>query len=198
MNRMPYYLMAAALALLAGGPVLGFGTAAASGRDIGSPGARFDVAGMDMSGMKMDAMPPAKPAAAGPVVRLGDLTISAAFARAMLPGQPTGGGYFTIANAGNAPDTLIGATSPAAGIVSLHEMQMKGNVMQMRPLPDGIAIPAGGSVSLTPSGLHLMFEKVSTPFRQGASIPLTLRFARAGQVTLSLPVGSIAATAPGN
>jgi copper(I)-binding protein len=165
---------------------------------LGMGGISAEVAAMDMSNMEgMQMVKPAPASPAGPVAKVGDLTISGAFARAMLPGQPTGGGYLTIVNAGSAPDTLLAASSPAAGVVSLHEMKMNGNVMEMRPLPGGITIPAGGSVSLTPSGLHLMFEKVTTPFKQGTSVPLTLSFARAGQVTLSLPVGSVGAMAPG-
>ena len=113
-----------------------------------------------------------------------------------LPGQPTGGGYFTITNAGKTADTLIGASSVAARSVTLHQMKMNGSVMEMRALPQGIDIPAGGTVTLAPHGLHLMFEKVTAPFKAGASVTVTLSFAKAGKVDVALPVGAINATGP--
>ena len=165
----------------------------APGVDVTLTAAADDMAGMDMSGMNMGA--PAK-ATAGAAVTLGDLTISGGFSRAMLPGQPTGGGYFSITNAGKAADTLIGATSSAAQSVTLHQMKMNGSVMEMRALPQGIDIPAGGTVALTPDGLHLMFEKVTAPFKAGTSVTVTLSFAKAGKVDVALPVGAINAVEP--
>lgn len=126
---------------------------------------------------------------AGSETKIGDLTIEKAGARAMLPGQPAGGGYLTIVNEGAAPDRLVSASSPAAGKVEIHTMEMDGGVMKMRPLPDGLEIPAGGTVALEPGGRHLMFLDVKTPFEEGASVPVTLDFEKAGKVDVTLPVG---------
>lgn len=120
----------------------------------------------------------------------GDLSISSAWARAMLPGQPTGGGYMTIRNNGQTPDTLLSVSSPIAGKVEIHTMEMKDDVMVMRPLEDGLEIPAGGSVTLEPGGLHLMFMQVETPFAEGGEVPVTLEFEKAGRVEAVLPVHS--------
>ncbi|EHS51925.1 protein of unknown function DUF461 [Rhizobium sp. PDO1-076] len=123
------------------------------------------------------------------VVTLGDLELSGGFTKAMLPGQPVGGGFITITNKGAEDDVLIAATSPNAGEVQLHEMAMVNDVMKMRQLPDGITIPAGQSVELKPGGLHLMFFKISEPFRDGATVPVTLTFQKAGNVDVVLPIG---------
>jgi uncharacterized protein YcnI/copper(I)-binding protein len=155
-----------------------------------------DMSGMDMSGIDMGTAASTVPGPDKPVT-LGNLSITRPFARAMLPGQPTGGGYLSIANSGSADDTLVGASSPAARSVTLHEMKMNGSVMEMRALPDGIRIPAGATVALSPDGLHMMFENVSAPFRPGGRIPVTLVFAHAGKVEIDLPVAAIGATAPG-
>ena len=120
--------------------------------------------------------------------KAGDLTITGAWARAMLPGQPTGGAYMTIGNAGKEPDRLIAVTSPAASEVEVHRMEMKGDVMIMRPVEGGLEIPAGASVKLEPGGLHLMFNHSAAPFKEGAEVPVTLEFERAGKVDLMLPV----------
>ena len=132
----------------------------------------------------------------GPVAKLGSLEISGAFARATLPGAKTGGGYFTIVNTGQTDDRLIGVASPIAAKAELHTMSMKGGIMEMRPATDGIDIPAGKSVELTPSGLHVMFVNIKQPFKQGSTIPVTLTFAKAGDVKLTLEVLGIAAKAP--
>jgi copper(I)-binding protein len=133
---------------------------------------------------------------AGSVTKLGSLEISGAFARATLPGAKTGGGYFTVANTGNTDDKLIAISSPAAAISELHAMSMEGSVMEMRPAGSGIDIPAGKTVTLSPSGLHVMFMNITEPFKKGSTIPVTLTFAKAGKVDLTLDVLGIAAKAP--
>lgn len=136
------------------------------------------------------------PSAAGGSARLGDLTVSGGFARAMLPGAPAAGGYLTIRNEGSAPDVLVSVASPLAGAAGLHAMTMDGDVMRMRAMPDGIEIPAGGTVALRPGGFHVMFERVTTPFRPGMTVPVRLTFAHAGAVEVMLPVAGAAATGP--
>ena len=128
--------------------------------------------------------------APGEAVKVGNLEVSGAFTKAMLPGQPVGGGYFTVKNTGSEDDVLVAASSSIAGTVELHEMEMQGQVMKMRKLETGIPVPAGKTVELTPGGLHLMFIKVKEPFKQGASVPVTLTFEKAGSVDLVLPVGA--------
>ena len=122
-------------------------------------------------------------------VTAGDLELTAGVTRAMLPGQPVGGGFVTITNKGGEEDRLVSATSPEAGEVQMHEMAMEGDVMKMRQLNDGIVIPAGETVELKPGGLHLMFYKVSEPFKEGATVNVTLTFEKAGAVDLVLPIG---------
>lgn len=122
-------------------------------------------------------------------VTAGDLELTAGFTKAMLPGQPVGGGFVTITNKGGEDDRLVSATSSQAGDVQLHEMAMEGDVMKMRQLNDGIVIPAGQTVELKPGGLHLMFYKVAEPFKEGATVNVTLTFEKAGSVEVVLPVG---------
>lgn len=131
-------------------------------------------------------------------VTVGELELSAPFTRATLPNAPVGGGFLTITNTGEADDRLVSATSPAAGDVQLHEMSMKDGVMEMRALPDGITIPAGESVSLEPGGLHIMFMDLAGPFEQGAEVPVTLTFERAGAVDIALPVRGFGASEAGD
>ncbi|OWO91052.1 hypothetical protein B5E41_28255 [Rhizobium esperanzae] len=153
-----------------------------------------DMAGMSMPGMDttgkagMDMSAMAAGAQAGETVKAGDLEISGAFAKAMLPGQPVGGGFFTVKNNGKTDDRLVSVSSPVAGEVQIHEMATKDNVMRMRQLKDGVAIAAGETLKLEPGNLHLMFQKVKTPFKQGDTVPVTLSFEKAGKIDLVLQV----------
>lgn len=122
------------------------------------------------------------------VAKVGSLEVAGAFTKATLPGQPVGGGYFVVRNNGGTDDMLIAAESSASGVVELHEMAMQGDVMRMRKLDKGIAIPAGRSIELAPGGLHLMFMKLKAPFREGGSVPVTLTFEKAGKIEIALPV----------
>ena len=121
-------------------------------------------------------------------VTAGDLTIAGGWAKAMLPSQPTGGAYLTITNNGGEADRLVGASSPNAAKVEIHTMEMSNNVMVMRPVEGGLEIAAGATVELKPGAHHLMFMKVSQPFKEGATVPVTLEFEKAGKVEIELPV----------
>ena len=131
----------------------------------------------------------------GQVFTAGDLTISGAYTRAMLPKAQVGGGYFVIENKGSAPDRLLGGSTEAAKTVQIHQMKMEGEMMKMGQVEGGLEIPAGGSVALTPGGYHTMLMGVGTPFKQGECLQLTLKFEKAGDVPVVLNIGGTAADA---
>jgi uncharacterized protein YcnI len=130
------------------------------------------------------------------VTTVGDLEISGAFTRATLPNAPVGGGYLTISNKGTADDRLVSMSSDVAGSTQVHEMKMDGDVMKMTELPDGLVIPAGGTISLEPGGYHIMFMDLKQAFIEGESVAVTLTFEKAGSVEVQLPVGTINADEP--
>ena len=121
------------------------------------------------------------------------IKIEDAYTRATVPGQQVAGGFMKIENKGVA-DQLIAASSPVAGEVQLHEMAMDGNVMKMRQVKD-IVVPAGGAVELKPGGLHLMFINIKAPLSAGETVPLKLKFAKAGDVEVKMPVNAMGAGA---
>ncbi len=120
---------------------------------------------------------------------VGQIEISHPFTRAMIPGAKVGGGFMTITNNGSEDDRLISATSPAAPMVQLHQMSMEGDVMKMSQIEGGIVIPAGQTVKLEPGKLHVMFMKVSTPFKEGETVKATLVFEKAGSVEVEFKIG---------
>jgi periplasmic copper chaperone A len=125
----------------------------------------------------------------------GPLRIETPWTRAALEGRQ-GAGFLTIRNTGAVADRLVAAASPVAGRMELHTHIRDGDVMRMRPVED-IPVPAGGSVSLQPGGLHLMFMGLNRPLVAGETIPVTLRFAQAGEVTIQLAVQAAGARGPG-
>ncbi|QPM91209.1 DUF1775 domain-containing protein [Pseudooceanicola algae] len=133
--------------------------------------------------------------AMGNTVEAGDLTLSGGFARATLPNAPVGGGFLTIENTGAEADRLLSVEMPLAGHSEIHEMVMQGDVMQMGPLPDGLEIPAGETVSLKPGSFHLMFMDLTGPLTEGDTVTATLTFEKAGTVELPLEIRKINAGA---
>jgi copper(I)-binding protein len=133
--------------------------------------------------------------ARGAEVSAGEVEVTAAWARATPPGAEIGAAYVTIANRGGFEDRLLGAATPAARSVTIHQSLEESGVATMRPV-DAPRIPVGGALEMQPGGTHLMLMGLSAPLRQGEVIPVTLRFERAGDVTLQVPIASIGATTP--
>lgn len=102
-------------------------------------------------------------------------------------GVTTGAGYLSIVNNQPEADVLIGASSPRAARVSLHEMSMDGAIMRMREVSE-IEIAAGRRVDLASGHYHLMFEDIDAPFVEGDTIQVMLTFRGRGQVDVEFPV----------
>ena len=124
--------------------------------------------------------------------KAGSISVEGAYARATAVGQPAGGGFLKLVNAG-ADDRLVSASSEVAGAVELHMMSMKGDVMQMRQV-DAIDVKAGQTVELKPGGYHLMLMGLKAPLKAGSSFPVKLKFEKAGEVTVNVKVESAGAT----
>ncbi|HEV2544280.1 MAG TPA: copper chaperone PCu(A)C [Methylobacterium sp.] len=126
----------------------------------------------------------------------GSLKIGHPWSRATPGGAKVAGGYLTVTNTGAEPDRLTGGMIEAAGRGELHTMSMEGGVMKMAPLANGLEIPPGQTVTLAPSGNHLMFLDLKAPLKKGERVKGTLSFERAGRVSVEFAVESLAAKAP--
>ena len=125
-----------------------------------------------------------------------NVDVKDAWVRTSVQGQKATGAFMKFtAQEGS---TLVGVASPVAGVAEVHEMKMDGDVMRMRALPNGLALPAGKTVALTPGGYHVMLMDLKATLPKDSTIPLTLTFKNAkgeqSQVELKVPV---ATTAPG-
>ncbi|MCX7059502.1 MAG: copper chaperone PCu(A)C [Gammaproteobacteria bacterium] len=124
------------------------------------------------------------------------LQITEVWTRPTGPGVGTGAGFLRIRNPGSHDERLLGAVSERAATVELHQLIEHDGVVGMRPLADGLVIPAGGEVRLAPSGTHLMLIDLRAPLLPGERVPLRLRFERAGELPVALHVEAAAPEAP--
>lgn len=115
--------------------------------------------------------------------------VEGAWVRPIVAGQSGGGGYLTVTSPSG--DRLLGGSTPAAERLELHSMAMDDGVMRMREVP-AIDLPAGETVNLAPGGLHLMLIHPKQALNAGDTVPLTLRFEKAGEVTVQAKVSAAA------
>ena len=122
------------------------------------------------------------------------ITVTDAWARSSSATASAGAAYATITNAGSAADALIGASSPAAATVELHETVVMGSpdasgggMMGMQPVAR-VEIPAGGSLQLKPGSYHVMLIGLVKDLKAGDTIDLTLKFERAGAISVKAQV----------
>jgi len=100
-----------------------------------------------------------------------NISVTDAWARATMPGQPVSGAYMNIQS--DADARLISVSSPVVPQVEVHEMKMDGDVMRMREVK-AIDLPKGKTVSLRPGGYHIMLMNLKKPIAAGEIIPLAL------------------------
>ena len=120
------------------------------------------------------------------------LTIEGPWSRATAPQQPTGGAFLTIHNHTDTTDRLIAVSSPSAETANLHKTVNENGVMKMRPAAV-VEIPALGVLSLEPGGLHIMLVGLIQPLKKGETIPITLTFEQAGEITIEAVIQSAGA-----
>lgn len=119
-------------------------------------------------------------------VKLANLKISGAFARASPVMAQAGAGFMTIANAG-AADRLVAAKSGVSEVVELHTHIEENGMKAMRKV-DFIDVPANGAVELKPGSFHVMFIKLKERLQEGSLVEVTLVFEKSGEVAVKLPV----------
>lgn len=126
--------------------------------------------------------------------KAGSIEIDHPWSRATPGGASVAAGYLVLKNTGPSGDRLVSATAPFAGRVEIHEMAVKDGIMTMRPLPGGLDIPAGGTVTLKPGGYHIMFLDLKTPLKEGTKVDGTLTFEKAGTVAVQYQVDAVGAS----
>ena len=111
----------------------------------------------------------------------GSLHIDHPWSRTLRPVAPSTYGYLSIANHGEQADELLGADTPAADKVEIHEHKHVDGLMKMQQVQT-LPIAPGETLVLQPGGYHLMLFNLKQPLVAGEHFPLTLHFSKAGDV----------------
>ncbi len=91
--------------------------------------------------------------------------------------------YLVIRNLSAVADELIAVRTPIAGRVIFVQGGLGGKQTQVA----GLTVPAGGTLSLSPLIGGLLIEH-PVPFENSRTVPLTLVFRHAGQITVDATV----------
>jgi hypothetical protein len=118
---------------------------------------------------------------------IGSIEIGHPYAFATAPGAGTGAGYLEVTNTGAEPDRLLEVRADFPD-VQLHVTKVDDAGVARMVEVEGIEIPAGATVTLAPRGLHIMFIGLTDPLAEGAAIPATLVFEKAGEIAVEFAV----------
>ena len=120
------------------------------------------------------------------------VTVTGPWTRVTAAEATTGAAYMTIASKDGDVLTKASVPSSVAGMAQLHETTTSGDSMDgesmagMKGMKEvsSIEIPAGGTVQLKPGGYHIMLMELAKPITAGETVPVTLTFEKAGEVTV--------------
>jgi periplasmic copper chaperone A len=120
-------------------------------------------------------------------VAMPTFALTGAWCRPTPNGARAGACYVTLSSQGR-DDRLVGVTTPAAEVVMIHQMSTGNGVMRMSEMEGGLPLPADTTVTLEPSGTHLMLTQLKGPLVRGTTVPLRLDFEVAPDVTVEAQV----------
>ena len=130
----------------------------------------------------------ATPALAEESIRVFD-----AWARATILASRLGAAYVTVESA--TEDQLLGVATPVAGQVMVQAVEKDGDINRMKHI-ETLDLPAGERITLAPGGMHLMLMGLQDKLSEGTTLPMTLSFENAGEITVEGSVLGIAAEGP--
>lgn len=120
------------------------------------------------------------------------IVVDQPWARATPKGAKTGAAYMTVVNNGAAGDRLVGAATAVADKVQFHQDTEDNGVSRMREIPR-VDLAPGAKTVFKPGEMHMMLVGMKQPLVQGQSFSLTLRFEKAGNVEITVPVEGVGA-----
>ena len=117
--------------------------------------------------------------------KVGNLSIDDVWARTGQPGQVSAA-YFEVKNKG-AADKIVSANCDCAKATELHNVKMIDGAMKMYQV-QAMDIPADGELKLKPGSYHIMLIGLNRPLVAGETLPIKVKFEKAGEVTLQAKV----------
>ena len=118
----------------------------------------------------------------------GHVILSEAYAYATSPTPKVAAIFFTLRNTSDAPATVTGVATPAAGRTELHGHSMDENgVMQMRAV-QSVEVKPSETVQFKPTGFHVMLFDLPAPLVVGQRFPITLQTADGTEISTLVTV----------
>lgn len=105
-----------------------------------------------------------------------DLEFTDVWTRQPAAGQPNSAIYGTVTNTGSTDVTITGASVDITDRVELHEVLMEDGLMTMQEREGGFVVPAGGSITLEPGGLHVMVFGIDAETYPTDALDVTFSF----------------------
>ncbi len=118
----------------------------------------------------------------------GNIAVAGAWARKPLTANGNSAAFLVLNNHGKTDNRLLSVRSADMRKVELHTHIKDGDIMKMRRIEGGIALPAGTRVELRPGGDHIMLIGPRRKLAEGDRLILTLVFAHGPELVLDLPV----------
>ena len=119
----------------------------------------------------------------------GDLTVEDAWVM-LPPPQSVAAAFMKIENHSDEAVVLIGAASPQAGRVEIHQSTVSDGVASMEQL-ERVSIPAGETLVLAPKGIHLMLFQPKG-LEEGGQVTFELAFTPERRLTTQAEVRRMA------
>jgi copper(I)-binding protein len=95
--------------------------------------------------------------------------------------------YMIIENQGDRDAEITAITSPDFGHTELHQTLVEDGIARMKPV-EKLTIPAAGSVSLEPGGMHLMLFDPGRVLRAGDTVVLEIQPRDGNRLKSAVPV----------
>ena len=97
--------------------------------------------------------------------------------------------FMTLVNPSDANVSRVGASTSVAGMAQVHEM-VKGadGASVMQEAKNGVVVPAGSHLHLTPGSYHVMLMMLKQKLPVGSEVTLELTFSNGSSKTVTAPV----------
>lgn len=116
-----------------------------------------------------------------------DITIEGAWVRLPPPVADTAAAYMTIRNNGARNIEILDIDTTVAKKPEFHAMEMHGDMMHMQKMKK-VIIPAGGGITFSPGGNHVMLVGLTGKLKAGEHILITLITSEDESVTVHAEV----------
>ncbi|CAM4172638.1 copper chaperone PCu(A)C [Vibrio agarivorans] len=118
------------------------------------------------------------------------IEVQDAYARATPPSVTTSAVFATLHNHSDKEVVVMSASTERAGKVELHTVEMEGDVMKMRQVPN-FTIAAQQQLHLKPGADHIMLFNLDSPLKEGEVLSVELSLKEGDTLQFDAPVKKV-------